>query len=255
VTDQASADPTGVVDCHYTPLAQAGSAFGGALRAIEDRAEAALGALEQEGRWAEALVIYASAGAEVDGLGIPRPDPAHRPARKLRAYLYLREANALRALGRHAEARPLADKELSAAIASGDHLSIARAMFSLGATCLANGERERGLKLLADSKPMFAHHPDDDHRQGLGWWHIVMAELSNEGLSDVAPQQALADANEALTILRPLKNWPGIARAHRARATALQRLGDADGAKVALTAAQMAQNLARLQTGPARPAP
>jgi hypothetical protein len=155
--------------------------------------------------------------------------------------LYLREANALRALGRHAEAAPLADMELSAAMASGDHLSIARAMFSLGTTCIANGDTERGLKLLADSKPMFAHHADDDHRQGLGWWHVVMADLSNGGFSAAPPQQALADADEALSLLRPLKNWPGITRAHLARAAALERLGDEAGAKVARTAAGMAQ--------------
>jgi len=233
--------PTGAEECTYTPPEIANSEYSAALREIEDRTEAALGALEQEERWPEALTIYAGAGAEVDGLGIPRGDPAHKPARRLRAYLYLREANALRALGRHAEAAPLADKELSAAMASGDHLSIARAMFSLGTTCIANGETERGLKLLGDSKPMFAHHPDDDHRQGLGWWHIVMADLSNRGYTHTPPQQALADADEALSILRPLKNWPGITRAHLARAAALERLGDEAAAKVARSAAKMAE--------------
>jgi tetratricopeptide (TPR) repeat protein len=239
----ASDDP----DCRYAPppAAEELTPLQRALDDLEVRTEAALGALEQEGRWAEALEVYAGAGAEVDALSIPRGDPAHKPARKLRAYLYLRQANALRALGRHAEAAPLADQELSAAMASGDHLSIARAMFSLGTTCLANGETERGLKLLADAKPMFAHHADDEHRQGLGWWHIVMADLSNGGFSDALPEQALVDADEALAILRPLKNWPGITRAHLARAAALERLGDENGARVARTAAQMAENLAR----------
>ena len=240
-TGEKPSAPTGAEECAYTPPEIANSEYSAALREIEDRTQAALGALEQEGRWPEALAIYAGAGAEVDGLGIPRADPAHKPARRLRAYLYLREANALRALGRHAEATPLADMELSAAMASGDHLSIARAMFSLGTTCIANGERERGLKLLTDAKPMFAHHADDDHRQGLGWWHIVMADLSNGGFSDAPPQQALADADEALSILRPLKNWTGIARAHLARAAALERLGDTEGARVARTAARMAE--------------
>src|SRR5215218_205438 len=108
------------------------------LAELEQRTDEALGRLEQDGQWTEALARYQAAGAELDGLGIPRRDPAHRPARRLRAFLYLREPNALRALGRHAEARPLADAELSAAMASGDRLSIARAMFSLGTTCVAN---------------------------------------------------------------------------------------------------------------------
>ena len=100
------------------------------LRELETRTDEALGSLEQNGQWAEALAIYQSAGAEVDALGVARRDPAFRAVRKLRAYLYLREANALRALGRHAEAQPLAEQELSAAMASGHQLSIARAMFS-----------------------------------------------------------------------------------------------------------------------------
>jgi tetratricopeptide (TPR) repeat protein len=211
-----------------------------ALRELETRTDEALGTLEQNGQWQAALAIYQAAGAEVDSLGVPRRDPAFRAVRKLRAYLYLREANALRALGRHAEALPLAEQELSAAMASGHQLSIARAMFSLGSTCLANGEVERGLKLLADSRPMFEHHDDPEHRQGLGWWHIIQADIGNEGLAPTPPEYALQSAEQALAILRPLENWPGVERAHAARAKAYQRLGDEAAARVARAAAQMA---------------
>jgi hypothetical protein len=166
--------------------------------------------------------------------------------RKLRAYLYLREANALRALGRHAEAGPVAEQELSAAMASGHQLSIARAMFSLGSTCLANGETARGLKLLDDSRPMFEHHDDPEHRQGLGWWHLIQADIGNDGLAHTPPDYALQQADQALALLRPLENWPGIARAHAARAKAYDRLGDPQAASIARTAAQMAQAMPSL---------
>ncbi len=215
-----------------------------ALTALEDRTDAALGRLEQDGQWTAALEHYQGAGAELDALAVPRKDPIFKAARRLRAFLYLRQANALRALGRHAEARPLADAELSAAMASGDRLSIARAMFSLGSTCVANGEVARGLKLLADAGPMFAHHTDALHRQGLGWWHIIQADLSNMGVSRTAPDAALHDADAALALLRPLENWPGITRAHAARAAAYTRLGQPDEAKVAKTAERMAAAIA-----------
>ena len=218
--------------------------FAEALAALEQRTDDALGRLEQDGQWAAALARYQAAGAELDTLGIPRADAAYKPARRLRAFLYLRQANALRALGRHAEAQPLADLELSAAMASGDRLSISRAMFSLGTTCVANGEVERGLKLLADAGPMFAHHDDVEHREGLGWWHIVQADLSNLNISPAAPEQALTDADAALSILRPLENWPGVARAHLARAAALTRLERPAEARVAETAGRMAEALA-----------
>lgn len=215
--------------------------FAARLKELEERTEAALGRLEQDNRWAEALAIYHEAGAELDALAIPRGDPAFRPGRRLRAYLYLREANALRALGRTAEAAPLTDKEFSAAMASADRLSIARATLSLGATCLVNGEVERGLKLLADARPMFEHSDDLEHRQGLGWWYLVQADLSNAGLAQPDPAYALECAGKALEILRPIANWPGVARAHAARARAYERQGDAGAARVARAAQKMAE--------------
>lgn len=221
------------------------------LQSLQHRTDETLDTLERENRWAEALEIYHAAGAEVDALNVPRDDPAYgdayREARRVRAYLYLREANALRALGRPAEAAALGEKELEAAMASRDMISIARAMFSLGSTCLVNGEIERGLKLLNDSKPMFEYRDDDDHRQGLGWWYIIQADIRNAGMVADAPEAVVALADKALEILRPLKNWPGLARAHEARAKAYDRMGDADAARLARTAQKMAEETLRLQ--------
>lgn len=212
------------------------------LGELENSTEAALGSLEQDNRWEEALEIYRAAGARVDTLlqGLARADPLYRPARKLRAYLYLREANALRALGRETEAAPLGELELSAAMASGEGLSIARAMFSLGATCLVNGQPERGLKLIEQSKAMFEHVDEPEYKQGLGWWYVIQADLSAAGLMATTAEYALECAQTALTLLRPLNNWPGIARAHAARAQAYDRLGDTRAAQVARAAEQMA---------------
>jgi hypothetical protein len=212
------------------------------LGEIAQRAEDALGTLERDNRWEEALAIYHAAGAEVDALtqAASRKDPIYRPAKKLRAYLYLREANALRALGREAEAAPLAEAELSAAMGTGEGLTIARAMLSLGTTCLVNGQTERGLKLIAESRPMFEHVDNPEYRQALGWWYIVQADLSAAGLLETTAEHALDCAQTALSILRPLENWPGVARAHAARAAAYDRLGDAHAAQVARAAEQMA---------------
>jgi len=225
--------------------------FQAALRALQHRADETLDSLERHNRWAEALTLYQAAGAEVEALNLPRDDPAYgdayREARRVRAYLYLREANALRALGRPAEAAALGEKELDAALASRDMISIARAMFSLGSTCLANGEIERGLKLLDDSRPMFEHGDDDDHRQGLGWWYIIQADIRNAGMVADAPEAVVALADKALEILRPLKSWPGVARAHEARAKACDRMGDAEAARLARTAQKMAEDMLRLE--------
>lgn len=119
-------------------------------------------------------------------------------------------------------------------------------MFSLGSTYLANGEVARGLKFLDDSKPMFEHGDDDDHKQGLGWWHIIQADIRNAGFVAEPPQTAIEMADRALEILRPLKNWPGVARAHEARAKTFERMGDAEAARLAHTAQKMAEDMLRL---------
>jgi tetratricopeptide (TPR) repeat protein len=221
------------------------------VRGLEQKAEETLDTLERENRWEEALGLYRLAGAEVDALDIPREDAAYadayREAKRVRAYLYLREANALRALGRAAEAAALGDKELESAMASRDSISIARAMFSLGATCLASGRIERGLKLMDDARPMFEYRDDDDHRQGLGWWYIIQADIRNAGIVSDSPQAVLALADKALDVLRPLKNWPGLARAHAARALAFEELGDPESARLARAAQTMAEATLRLQ--------
>lgn len=225
--------------------------FEAVLKDLQARTDSTLEALEQDNRWAEALELYQLAGAEVDALPIPRGDPKYkgpyREAKRVRAYLYLREANALRALGRPQEAAALGDKEVEAAWASGDMITIARATFSLGGTCLANGEMERGLKLLEDSKRMFEHGQGEDFQQGLGWWYIIQADIRHNNMVSDSPEAVLELANKALELLRPLKNWPGVARAHAARARAYEQLNDAEQARLARAAEQMAQSLMRAE--------
>lgn len=228
--------------------------FETALKDLQARTDSTLEALEQDHRWAEALEMYQLAGAEVDALPIPRGDPkykgAYREAKRVRAYLYLREANALRALGRPQEAAALGEKEVEAAWASGDMITIARSTFSLGGTCLANGEMERGLKLLDDSKGMFEHGQGEDFQQGLGWWYIIQADIRNNGMVPDSLEATLQLANQALELLRPLKNWPGIARAHAARASVYDKLNNAEQARLARAAEQMAQSLMRSERTP-----
>lgn len=219
------------------------------LSEIEHRTEDALTALEQAERWDEALEVYRAAGEEVDNFVFSRKDPnekqAYREAKRIRSYLYMREANAYRALGRPQDAVKPSELSLETALASGDGISIARAMFSLGTTYMASGDKERGLKHFNDSKGMFEHATDEDHQQGLGWWYIIKADLRNKGYIEGPPQMALEAANKALELLRPLKNWPGVARAHEARAAAYDHMGDTHNAELARTAQKMAQEMVK----------
>lgn len=220
------------------------------LTEIETHAESALMVLEGMGRWEEALEVARMAGASVDELTIDRKTQRDqfKAAKRLRAYLYLREANALRALGRASEVADLGDKELQAALLSGHGLTIARAMVSLGSTKLANGDLDNGLRLLNEARPMLEHHDDFDHKQALGWWYILQADIRNNGMVADTPEAALALADQGLALVRPLKNWAGIARAHQARAKALTRLNRPAEAAQATQLADMALDIGRAAT-------
>jgi hypothetical protein len=91
--------------------------------------------------------------------------------------------------------------------------------------------------MLDDARPMFAHEADAEHQQGLGWWHIIQADISNAGMARTDPAYALEHAQQALDLLRPLENWPGVARAYEARAKAFEKQGRSAAAQMALAAA------------------
>jgi hypothetical protein len=129
-------------------------------------------------------------------------------------------------------------------------ITIARSTFSLGGSHLASGNLERGLQLLNDSKGMFEHGQGEDFVQGLGWWHIIQADIRNNGLVPDTPEAILEHADKAVEILRPLKNWPGVARAYAARALAYDKLGQAEPARLARAAQQMAESLMRANRDP-----
>ncbi|MCI0696881.1 hypothetical protein L0337_33360 [candidate division KSB1 bacterium] len=124
------------------------------------------------------------------------------------------------------EALAAGQRELEAARAAGDTISLARTLMSNGATLIATGGRERGLVLMEEARKLFEARTSDDYRQGLGWYWILQADLAQAGFTSAPPAERIAFADSALHLLLPLKNWPGVARAYAARAQANKILGN-----------------------------
>ena len=101
---------------------------------------------------------------------------------------------------------------------------------SNGTNLIVGGEIQRGLSLIKEARSLFEQGQSYDYRQGLGWYWILQADLGNAGLLGEQGPEATAAADRALEILLPLENWPGVARAHAARAQALESLGDSTAA-------------------------
>lgn len=193
--------------------------------ALEQRIESTLTTLEQQGELEAALEDYQAVEQDLLALGLESGDPAFAEQQRVLAYSLLRQGNMLRQLGRTEEAKLLSEREMEAARASGDQIALARTLMSYGSTAIATGDLEGGLVLLEEARTEFEGGDSYDHKQGLGWYWILQADLAAAGLVEAAPEEVIAAADKALEILMPIENWPGVARAYGVRAQALEKLG------------------------------
>jgi len=138
----------------------------------------------------------------------------------------MRQGNILRQMGQTLEALELGEREIPAAQASGDELTLARSLMSNGTNLIVGGEVERGLIMVEEARSLFEAGDSDDFKQGLGWYWILQADLANAGLVDIQATEVIQAADQAFAILSPLENWPGVARAYAGRAQAYESIGD-----------------------------
>ena len=99
---------------------------------------------------------------------------------------------------------------------------------NFGTTLLTGGQVEKGLTYIEQSRPIFEKGDSFDHKQGLGWYWILQAELGLAGLVEAEPQGLLDFLDTALEILEPIENWAGVARAYGLRAKVHEAQGRTD---------------------------
>jgi tetratricopeptide (TPR) repeat protein len=200
------------------------------IKRCEERIEEALQSLEMAGELEPALAVYRTVEAELSGMDVPPKHPANSEQQRILAYCLMRQGNILRQIGEAEKALELGEQELAAARASGDDLTLARSLMSNGTNLLVSGETERGLVMIAESRPLFERVESYDYRQGLGWYWVLQADLANAGLVERQSSETIEAAEQALEILLPIENWPGVARAYAARAQVYERMGDGTAA-------------------------
>jgi tetratricopeptide (TPR) repeat protein len=200
------------------------------IKTIEDQIEKALWELEVHDKLEQALNIYTQAETDLHNLGIQEANPDFAKQQRVLSYCLMRQGNILRQLGKTQDALLLGEREIAAARASGDEITLARALMSNGTNYLVSGQVEKGLQMVEESRQMFENGDSYDHRQGLGWYWILQADLANAGLVKKDPAEIIEIASHALAILEPIQNWPGVARAYAARAKAHEELGEIDQA-------------------------
>jgi len=193
---------------------------------IENRIEEALHSLEMREDIEQALTVYRSAGSELIALELSPEDPNYPEQQRVLAYCLLRQGNILRQLGEAEAAMAVSEREIAAARASQDEIMLARSLMSNGTNRIVTGEVDLGFSLLDEARVLFEHGESYDHRQGLGWYWILQADLANAGLIESETSEVVNCADRALEILKPIENWPGVARAYAARAKANENMGN-----------------------------
>ena len=201
------------------------------IKQIEDQIEEALWNFETAGENRQALSAYQEAETRLEALGISVGEADYTEYQRVLAYCLMRQGNILRQSGQNQEAMALSEREIVAARACGDPITLARSLISAGANIIVAGKVEQGMGLFEEARSLFEKGDSYDHRQGLGWYWILQADLINASLVAGQPSAVIEAADRALAILLPLENWPGVARSYAARAQAHEHSGNLAAAK------------------------
>ncbi|KYK37185.1 MAG: hypothetical protein AYK18_10780 [Theionarchaea archaeon DG-70] len=197
-----------------------------ALKHYEDEIENALLSLELSGQLNKALAVYCTVEKGIEAVESSPGDPFYVEKQRVLAYCLMRQVNILLQQGQLEEALALSERELTAACASGDEVTLGRGLMSHGSTCIVNGNTKEGMTFIEKARPYFERGTTYDHAQGLGWYWILKADLQNAEMIPGNPSDVIHACDTALDILMPIKNWPGVARAYAARAHAYEKLGN-----------------------------
>ena len=211
------------------------------IQEIEEELEQALKRYEQTEDLENALKAYWALEERLLALELNPGEAQFQAQQRVLAAVLMREANILRQFGRREKAAEVSICELEAARLSGDDLTLARSLVSYGATLIFSGDVEPGLEYLEEARQAFTRGDSYDHRQGLGWYWILHADLANAHVTSGGATEALGAARQALSLLEPLENWPGIGRAYAAQAIAYEALGDTPSAESARQAQSAAE--------------
>lgn len=196
------------------------------ISAYEKQIDSALETYEQKEKLDEALQIYQTVECKLLELDLQSGHPAYPRMQAVLAYCFLRQANILRQTDQPEQAMQLSEREIVAARNSGDGITLARSLMSYGTTLIGQGKIDDGMPHLEEARHLFEGEDSYDHRQGLGWYWILRADIANAGLQNVDPAEAIGFSDNAITILEPIENWPGVSRAYAARAIANESIGD-----------------------------
>ena len=200
------------------------------IKEIESQIDKALWEFEIHDQLEKALGIYQQTEAQLMALELHEYDPDFTEQQRVLSYCLMRQGNMLRQLKKPRDALALSEREIVAARLSRDEITLARSLMSNGINRIVAGEVDPGSSMLEEALAHFKNGESQDHKQGVGWCWIIQADLANAGLVNKGAAEVVIIATQALDIVKPIENWPGVARAYAARGAAYEKLGNAEAA-------------------------
>src|SRR5512139_2732802 len=160
------------------------------IKQIEDQIEEAVWSVETGGDNHSALAVYQEAETSLEALNIQIGDPDYAEYQRVLAYCLMRQGNILRQEGQHEAAQALSEREITAARACGDPITLARSLMSNGINQVVAGRVDQGMGLLEEARALFEKGDRYDHKQGLGWCWLIRADILNAGMIAGGPPDA-----------------------------------------------------------------
>ncbi len=207
------------------------------IKEIEENIEEVLNKYEIKEENERALEEYKKLEKNLTSLSINDSEvECFKEYNRVSAYLYMREGNILRILGKAEEAIKVQKLEIESARNSEDEITLARSLFSSAVQNISSGNIKEGTLLLEGALQEFNKGNSTDHKQGAGWIWIIRADIMNAEIIEANHEEIVETCNKAIELLKPINNWQGLVRAYQARATThrknnLQDLAEKDERK------------------------
>ena len=138
----------------------------------------------------------------------------------------------------------MGERAVIAGRTSGDDLAVARALLNQAGTLAV--QRDPDLKrVLEEALELFLREESEEHKQGVGWYWLLVADMCDAGLLQGDVDTEIEAAEHAIDALTPIRNWQGISRSHQALERAYAKKGCPKAAERAGKAARHAEAKAR----------
>lgn len=202
------------------------------IQQIEQKIEAALQQYEMKENLDQALEIYLDVEKELMNLQpISKGTQSYLEYNRVLSYVLLRLGNIYRVMKLIDKSVEIGKREIEASRNSGEEVTIARSLLSNGANSFVIGQKELGDKYLKEAYELFSNGETIDHKQGQGWIWLLKGDLIAAEYAEGTSEDIVHYSSEALNILEPIENWPGIVRAYESRANSYHKLGKLDMAQ------------------------